>query len=536
MKIGAVVNQVAEWSYHTTRNYGDREEQIDVDVRITAPGNSWVVPAYWAGEGEWRLRFSPPAEGHYKTTSLCSDETNPDLHGVQHELAARAYAGERLLVRRGPVRISGNGPRFEHADGTPFFWLGDTWWMAVTERLKWPEDFQALTEDRRRRGFSVVQLVIGFLSDMAPYDPRGKNEGGYPWTPGFQRINPRFFDAADLKIRWLVREGLVPCILGGWGYVGLQMEEARIKRHWRYLVARYAAYPVVWALAGETMMPWYFSEDRESDSERQREIWSQVARYVRDIDPYGRPMTTHPRGRGRGLAEVASPELLDFEMVQGGQNGHQDLETTAALMARAVVEAGPRPAVMGEACYEGIRGGSREEVQRFLFWSSILSGAAGFTYGANGIWQVNQKDALFGLKPNGMSPGDTTWDEACGLAGARQIGLGRRFLERYPWWQLRPRQDLVRPAAGEGDWRQAYCGAVSDHLRVVYLPGPVHSRTTLPILSGLRLERDYAVLYFDPASGNEYDMGTTMPDEGGRLQAPQPRIMQDWVLVVRARG
>jgi hypothetical protein len=30
-----------------------------------------------------------------------------------------------------------------------------------------------------------------------------------------------------------------------------------VKRHWRNLVARYAAYPVVWCAAGEATMTYY---------------------------------------------------------------------------------------------------------------------------------------------------------------------------------------------------------------------------------------------------------------------------------------
>ena len=31
----------------------------------------------------------------------------------------------------------------------------------------------------------------------------------------------------------------------------------RVKKHWRNLVARYGAYPVIWCLAGEVNLPTY---------------------------------------------------------------------------------------------------------------------------------------------------------------------------------------------------------------------------------------------------------------------------------------
>ena len=40
------------------------------------------------------------------------------------------------------VRLAPDGRHFEHADGTPFLWFADTWWMGLTQRLRWPDDFQ----------------------------------------------------------------------------------------------------------------------------------------------------------------------------------------------------------------------------------------------------------------------------------------------------------------------------------------------------------------------------------------------------------
>jgi len=101
-----------------------------------------------------------------------------------------------------------------------------------------------LTADRISKGFTVIQIVAGLYPDMPPFDPRGANEAGFPWEKGYTRINPSYFDMADLRIRWLVNSGLVPCIVGCWGYflnfAGIEV----MKRHWRYLVARYGAYPV----------------------------------------------------------------------------------------------------------------------------------------------------------------------------------------------------------------------------------------------------------------------------------------------------
>ncbi len=66
--------------------------------------------------------------------------------------------------------------------------------MGFTDRLHWPDEFQLLTEDRVQKGFTLVQIVAGLYPDMAPFDPRGKNEGGYPWQDQkFRTYQSRIF-------------------------------------------------------------------------------------------------------------------------------------------------------------------------------------------------------------------------------------------------------------------------------------------------------------------------------------------------------
>ena len=64
----------------------------------------------------------------------------------------------------------------EFADGSPFFWLADTWWYAFTRRLDWPMGTRRLVQDRVNKGFTVAQVVAGPLcdvdADVAPFDPQ----------------------------------------------------------------------------------------------------------------------------------------------------------------------------------------------------------------------------------------------------------------------------------------------------------------------------------------------------------------------------
>ncbi|MGC9349053.1 MAG: DUF4038 domain-containing protein [Anaerolineae bacterium] len=205
-----------EWSYTSRRAYDDPFNEVELDVILAhVDGTSWRVPAYWAGGQTWRLRFAPPKRGGYTFRTVCSDPNNEALHNQTGTLKAATPAHtSKGPMDHGPLRIDEDRRGFEHADGTPFFWLGDTWWMGLSKRLGWPGDVQRLAYDRLAKGFTVIQIVAGLYPDMPALDPRGANEAGFPWEEDFERINPAYFDMADVRIQWLVNAGLLPCIVG----------------------------------------------------------------------------------------------------------------------------------------------------------------------------------------------------------------------------------------------------------------------------------------------------------------------------------
>jgi hypothetical protein len=319
---------VQELSFSSTSTYSDPGSDVVLNVVFTGPGGvEHRVPAFWAGSQTWRVRYAPPVPGQYRFQTIANDTANSSLHGRTGSLNAVSFASSNPLYRHGAVRVAADRRHFEYIDGTPFFWLADTWWMGLCQRMRWPEDFQALAADRTAKGFSVVQIIAGLYPDMPPFDARGRNEAGYPWENGYARINPAYFDRADLRIQHLVRCGLVPCIVGCWGYFLPLMGKARIEHHWRNLIARWAAYPVVWCLAGEGTMPYYLSTTPKEDTAAQKQRWTEVARYVHATDPYHRMITIHPSSTARDSVEDAS--VLDFDMLQTG-HGESSTNTQSA--------------------------------------------------------------------------------------------------------------------------------------------------------------------------------------------------------------
>ncbi|HIJ72852.1 MAG TPA: DUF4038 domain-containing protein [Candidatus Hydrogenedentes bacterium] len=534
--ISAIQNQVVEWRYTSGAPYNDPFNDVELDVLLRSlPGETWKVPAFWAGQQEWRVRFSPPKTGKYVVTTVCSDTSNTDLHSRTAILNAVAHDSENPLLRYGPLRVADSKRTLEHADGTPFFWLGDTWWMGLCKRLSWPEDFKRLAADRASKGFTVIQIVAGLYPDMPPFDPRSANEAGLPWQENYGRINPAYFDMADLRIQWLVRSGLVPCIVGAWGYHLPFLGVQKMKQHWRYLIARWGAYPVVWCLAGEGAMPYYLSENRLEDARTQVAGWTEIGRYVRETDPYHRLTTIHPTQVGRDQLE--DDTVLDLDMLQTGHGGYGSVPNTVVQIVSERPREPLMPVIVGEVNYEGILHGTGPETQRLTFWAATLSGAAGFTYGANGLWQVNTREAAYGPSPHGGNWGDTPWEEAYQLPGSMHLSLAKCLLQRYDWPLFEPHQDWVVPCGGPENVNAPFAAGIPRQVRIIYLYEPPFPWSAEPpCVSNIEQDVRYSAFFWNPRNGQEHDLGAVQVDTRGSWQIPILPTLTDWVLVMQRRS
>lgn len=531
-------NQVAQWSLVSSRGYEDPFSEIELDAVFEhESGKQYRVPAFWAGDSVWRFRFAPPDLGKYSYVTCCSDTENTGLHGHKADFAATPCTGRNPLYTRGRLRISSDKRHFEHSNGTPFFWLGDTWWFGLCKRLEWPSGFLELALDRSEKGFSVIQIVAGPYPDMTAFDPRGANEAGFPWTEGFGTINPAYYDLADQRITTIIDLGMMPCIVGCWGYYLKEMGVEKTRRHWRHLVARYGAYPVVWCLAGEASMPEYLSETKDADRQLLKDGWTEVAGYVREIDPFHNLVTIHPTDNGR--SQINDPSLLDFDMLQTGHGDRYSLPNTIKAVVDAYSREPLMPFINAEVCYEGIGEACRQEVQRLMFWCCVLQGAAGHTYGANGVWQANTPEQPHGPSPSGSCWGNTPWREAYKYPGSANLGLAKRLLERFEWWRIEPHPEWIEPRWSHENHNKAYAAGIPGELRLIFFPLSWWGTGTV---KGIEEDARYTAYLFDPSNGDEIDLGEVTADANGDWELPCGNhpykvmpIYRDWILVLRNR-
>jgi hypothetical protein len=432
-----IMNQEKHWSeltFHSSREYPNPPLDITLDMTLTNENGATIrIPGFWVGGQRWCVRIASSQSGTWSYQTQCSDPENSGLHGVCGTLIISPSSHPHF--QHGQLKVASDCRHLAFEDGTPFFWLGDTWWMALTERLQYPEDFSLAVNDRANKGFTVIQLVAGLFPDMAAFDPRGGNAGGYAWTHDFTNINPAFFDAAEQKILSLVNHGLLPCIVGAWGYYLTWMGVEKMQAHWRYIIARWGSLPAIWCAAGEQTMPWYLSESPEQESRKLRDGWSEVIRYLRHIDQGRHLITTHPTKDGRD--SVNDPSLLDFDMQQTGHKQPTPVHAWRAYQAWLKTPA--MPVICGESRYEALEINPTLTARdaRQAFWAHMLnSGCAGHTYGVNGLWQVNLPAQRFGPSPLGHDWGGTPWQTALGLPGSQHMQVAKSILTRLRWHDL----------------------------------------------------------------------------------------------------
>jgi len=514
-------NRVAEISLVSERIYQNPFMEVTLDAIVTQPdGKQLHVPAFWAGGKRWCFRYASPRPGPVTWRTVCSDAANTRLHGVEGTMEVVSYSGDNPLYRHGPIRVAKNRTYFEQTDGSPFLWLGDTWWKCLCKRMTW-EGFQKLTADRKAKGFSVIQIVCGPYPDEGEFDVRWENEGGKPYeTRDFSVLNPAYFKYADRRIQHLVDAGMVPAIVGGWhsykeaikdfdgtGWPNHNIEymhligEAGFKRHWRNLIARYGAYPVVWIIGGEAGGP----------------QWTELARYVRDTDPYRHPATMHPPGGRTGRQAVTDATVLNFDMLQTPHGDGSAGGAVSRLRAACSITPG-MPVLNGECGYEGHMQTAFGDAQRYMFWGCMLNGAAGHTYGAAGVWHAG-----IAGDPGTFPVWDwTTWAEGMNFPGSTHLGLGKKQLEKYPWWRFEPHPEWA--AAG------SFAAGIPGEVRFIYQPKRDIYDWNSPQVNGLEPNVPYHAFYFNPCNGKRHEIGAVAT--AGTYKAPALPSPQDWVLVL----
>ena len=407
---------------------------VDVLATFTGPSGRQIrVRGFWDGGSTWRVRFSPDEVGAWFWRTECGDESLC----ASGELTCTPYEGDNPLYVHGPLRIAESKTYLEHADGTPFFWLGDTAWNGVIrgDDANWDRFLRT----RREQQFNVVQFVCCQWRGDAVDEFR---EAGSTEESPIQ-INPAFFQRLDHRVARINEEGMLGAPVALWALlesdIGRKLPEKDAIRLASYIVARYDAYQVAWLLGGDGHYQ-NMGVDR----------WKNIGRAVFEVG-HNRLVTLHPCGLNWVGEEFRGEAWYDFI---GYQSGHvdkeSDLEWTAnGPMAENWAREPRKPIINLEPNYEWAKGYAYKtlftdyHVRRGAYWSLLAAPVAGLTYGHDSIWNWNLETGP--SEGHGNWSNRVVWPWYTGLetSGTCSMTVMRGIMERLPWTTLAPAPELV---------------------------------------------------------------------------------------------
>ena len=265
---------------------------------------------------------------------------------------------------------------------------------------------------------------------------------------------------------------------------------------------------MIWILGGETS--------------KKQGPWYAAAEYLSKIDPYDRLLanhTSHLRGALEGHA------VFDFDMDATGHNSWTTVNQVLAKSRKSFKESPLKPFVSGESCYELHMQQNPAYLQRYQFWTLMLSGVAGHTYGAAGIWHMATPEQHGNWGGWDGQPYDlTTWDEGMNFPGSAQLGRGKSLLVTLPWQQFKEHPEWVG--------KDIFAAGIPGKIRVIYQPiRGVYKWNGIEVKN---IEPgSWSAFYFDPVSGRRYDLG--VHTLSGTWKSPNVPSPQDWVLVMERK-
>ena len=526
--------EVITLSFEAGRNYSNPYVSIPVDGSMDlltvsfkgidgeAEGKEITLTGFWDGENLWRVNFAAPVTGTWQYSTISRDRKMNQKTGT---IEVIAWSEEELVsnpTRNGPVRVKKEGKTaghyFEYDSGKPFLWIGDTWW-SWTKRSIHFETYQGLVNDRTEKGFTVGQLFV----------PGNSNRESSILDSTYSILDISHMRHVENMIRYANSKGITVWIHGWWSRSGINKSigEEKIKRWWRYLVHRLGAYNVLWVLAGEYNM--------FNNGGFNLEFWKDLGQMLNNEDPYQHIISLHNTppfwSGGADAPQWSTGEILhnerwlDYNQSQVG-HGRYANEMIPIVIAEEYKRKPPKPIVITEPWYEFVEGNPTGRDIRLAAWGSILSGAAGHTYGGGHIWRghLPESPANRGAWPLEESFDRNTYDYEGAVSMANLVSL----FKDIAWWEMEPRPDLVL------DYPQPFCLANPGKEYILYLRYGGIIKLQMDRESA---ENFYTYFWYDPSKGKRYETRKIQGNEVLNFRCPElypgTEKFRDWVLYIK---
>lgn len=521
-----------EISFTASRSYLNPYRDVDLIVTFThlSTGQNIKIEGFWVGDSTWRVRMAPPLTGDW-TYSTASEDPGLNAKSGSFTCAASSRSG---FLKNDPE----NRFALAYTNGTPFFYLGDTAKLLMTNGFPYDTCFKTYV-DNRRQTFSYLHVhVLGdrsWWADGTSFAEDAKNEGGYPYTVvdnryfKLDRVNPAYFQWMDKRMDYLDTKGMVTALvfMDSMQYSVFQTNtDTDIDRYIRYVIARYAAYNVCWVVAKE-----YLTDSTSINR------YNGFGRLVMQEDPYSHPRTIHPpcaeleRMGGEGsIHHFAGAPWLNYHLQQYdlGPYGHQPpsgpgiLYNSTELNSKILNEKRDgRPVANEEANYIGDGTEPNPDGERWL-----VRVGAWEVYLAGGFYTAGYRGWLKYIP-----------DTAIATASIKELKHLRTFFTSrlQAWWRMAPENNRVKGLTGYGSPPYGLQGVATNRGFAMGRPGIEHV-VLLPAGGAVAFDMtgetgSWTATWLNPRTGTETSAGSV---QGGGAHSFRSPDTLDWVLYLRA--
>ncbi|MCF0110533.1 MAG: DUF4038 domain-containing protein [Erysipelotrichaceae bacterium] len=497
-------------------------EQPDVPVWETVITATFVSPsekeivreAYWDGENHFKVAYMTDEEGTWTYTVRHGNAV------VQSgSIECVPYTGNLDLYRHGFIRVSENGKYFTYADGTPFVWLGDTHWE-FAYRETWDSNypkmdsmFMGMADKRVAQGFNVYQTNLRADTMFGGRDHYF--DGDKPNVAFYQ-------NELDRRMQYLADCGLINAIGLTW-HMDADDGIDHLKQLARYIVNRYGSLPLVYTLVGE--VAGYDPEKRQ----KRIDTFNELAKYIERIDPYHHLKTAHYTNERPFASYYQDEPWHSFTL---NQAGHGDYIISVNDYTEYLEQYGNKPFVEGEAMYEFVSTleemGSRlctADLVRRVAYTTMQVGGAGYTYGAQGIWDCVLEKGKQHSRVNIFNRFDVTWYEAVEGEGATQMGYLKEFYLKQKFWQLHHYKTAQESNLFNKKSPLVLVNDDNSKAILYYFDG-CRKQMTMPLANGT-----YQVTKFDPRT-NAYMRKEDVSVQTGEWMTPKKEENDDYLVVL----
>lgn len=433
------------------------------------------------------------------------------------------------------LKVSDNQRGLTLADGTPFFWLGDTAWEMFHKLNR--EEMEFYMRTREEQGFNVIQAAaLAEFEGVTTGNAYGKlplhmNEHHKPdpSKPAIEGENS-YWDHVDFAVRTAASHGIYIAFLPTWGDKINQLwgkgpeiftpDNAYAYGYW--LGDRYKDDPnIVWVLGG----------DRPMQKRVHFEIVNEMARGLKEGDQGSHLMTFHPNGGASSSLPMHEEAWLDFNMIQ---SSHSEGERqNYKLIQEDYVKHPVKPTLDSEPCYEDIPKGfnsdngyfDESDVRKAAYYA-VFAGGFGHTYGHHSVWSMYngvQQPSFALANPNPDLSFIMDWQTALTRPGAKQMQYLKNLIESREASSRIPDQELIAVNYSGSNYMTATRGS---NYAWIYCPNGVAVQAVMGRTPGEQVQ----AAWYCPRTGQSTPIGSCSNTGIQTFQPPSSGRGNDWVL------